>query len=57
MSAAVNGNGAMIDLLLEYGANKQLVSSYGHTARDYALQHGHSNIAQVLEIVQGYLLF
>jgi len=48
-SAAQNGQIEMVKILLQYGADKDLKSLDGKTARDFALEHGHNIIAEVLE--------
>jgi ankyrin repeat protein len=48
-SAAQNGQVEMVKLLLQYGADKDLKSLDGKNARDFALEHGHKIIAEVLE--------
>jgi ankyrin repeat protein len=47
-SAAMNGQIEMVKLLLQYGADKDLKSLDGKTARDYALENGHKIVAEVL---------
>ena len=47
-SAAMNGQTEMVKLLLQYGADKDLKSLDGKTARDYALENGHKIVAEVL---------
>jgi uncharacterized protein len=47
-SAAINGQIEMVKILLQYGADKDLKSLDGKTARDYALENGHKIVAEVL---------
>lgn len=47
-SAAMNGQIEMVKILLQYGADKDLKSLDGKTARDYALENGHKIVAEVL---------
>jgi ankyrin repeat protein len=47
-SAAMNGQIEMVKLLLQYGADKDMKSLDGKTARDYALENGHKVVAEVL---------
>uniref|UniRef100_A0A1B6CHS1 SAM domain-containing protein n=2 Tax=Clastoptera arizonana TaxID=38151 RepID=A0A1B6CHS1_9HEMI len=52
MLASMSGNGAMVDLLLGYGAKKHLVCNNGKTAEEYATKNGYSNIAQALRTIK-----
>jgi ankyrin repeat protein len=47
-SAAMNGQIEMVKILLQYGADRDLKSLDGKTARDYALENGHKVVAEVL---------
>ena len=45
MEAAFNGQTEMLDLLLEYGADRTMRNDKGFTAADYARRNGHSSLA------------
>ena len=49
MFAARDSNNEMIDLLLAYGADKTILSDEGKTAYDYAIEYGHTEIAEMLK--------
>ncbi|MBK6354481.1 MAG: ankyrin repeat domain-containing protein [Saprospiraceae bacterium] len=49
MFAAKGGNRECVDLILAAGANVMNESKEGRTARDFAVQAGHSDIAITLE--------
>jgi ankyrin repeat protein len=48
MEAALNGQTEMVDLLLEYGADRTMRDEKGQTAGDYARQNGHAALADHL---------
>jgi ankyrin repeat protein len=48
MEAALNGQTKMVDLLLEYGADRTMRDEKGQTAGDHARQNGHAGLADHL---------
>ncbi len=48
MEAALNGQTEMVDLLLEYGADRTMRDEKGQTAGDHARQNGHAGLADHL---------
>ena len=51
MSAASKGNKEMVQLLLDNGAVPEAVDKKGHSAVDYAVDHFHLEVAQLLREV------
>lgn len=49
MFAARDSTTEMVQLLLDYGADKDIQSSNGKTAYDYAVDHGHQDLALLLK--------
>jgi ankyrin repeat protein len=49
MHAAANGNIDVTKLLVENGADLEAESEDGHTALMYAMEEGHTEIAELLE--------
>ena len=49
MEAAKLGNLKMVDFLLSYGADKSLKDTGGKTACDYAIENGHTELAEILK--------
>lgn len=49
MFAARDSTIEMVQLLLDYGADKNIQSSNGKTAYDYAVDHGHQDLALLLK--------
>lgn len=50
MWAADRGNGSVVRMLLEHGADKTLISSSGQKAVDVALIAGHKDVAALLDL-------
>jgi ankyrin repeat protein len=48
MEAALNGQTAMVDLLLEHGADRTMRDDKGYTAADQARGNGHAALADRL---------
>ena len=48
MSAALRGNDLLVRLFLDHGADRSTVAEDGKTARDLALEGGHSTLAETL---------
>ena len=51
MYSADNGHGQVVRLLLEAGANPDLVSSHGYTAADLASINGHDQIQVKIRLI------
>jgi ankyrin repeat protein len=49
MAAALRGREAVVELLLQHGANPTLKNKAGATAVDFAAERGHFQIAEMLE--------
>ena len=50
MMAAVNGHEAIVQLLLEGGADREAKDSGGETALEKARRNGHDGIVRLLEV-------
>ena len=54
MYSADNGHGQVVRLLLEAGANPDLVSSHGYTAADLASINGHDQIQVKIRLIYSF---
>ena len=48
MNAALRGNRELVEYLLSIGADPTLIDAHNKTAYDYAVKHGHTEIAEML---------
>ncbi|KAJ6637830.1 3'-5' RNA helicase YTHDC2 [Pseudolycoriella hygida] len=52
--AAINGLPDIIQTLLQMGADPTLVGGFGYTAKEWALQYGHSKCVEILEQAEAF---
>ena len=52
MECGMEGNKEMCEILLARGADTSLMDNDGKTAYDYAVEHGHEDVAKILLAAQ-----